>query len=744
MERSFGKMSENIITDVAQNRQWDAGGEKPDVWVNTVCGFCGSGCGIEVGLRQGQVVTLRGREDYPVNMGHLCIKGFYQWKALNSVERARNPMLRKDGRLVVVSWEEALAAIEKEIGETLLKAGPSSLGIYNTGQLTLEEYYVLGKLARGFIGTANIDASLRLCMSSASHALIRAFGADTAPGCYEDLDLADCILIFGSNPAEMFPQLWRRIRARQKKGAYLVVVDPRKTATARAANLHLPIKPGQNIPLLNSFLQVLFQKGLVDGNFVAEYTTGWEKLRDAVEEYTPEKVEDRVGIAANKIREAAVTFGEAPRATSIFMQGVFQSVGGADAANLIINLHLITGKIGRPGSSPLVLTGQANSMGCREAGGAASFVGMRNSLNPLHRGEVALAWGINEAILPQYTNNIFHMLEKIERGELQLLWNIASNPAVSLPNLAKVHQQLDKVFLIVQDIYYPMETAQFADVFLPAAGWGEKLGTFTNSERRVSLVEGFQAAPGEAKTDLEIFQLLAKRLGFGKSFGWSDSEKVFDEWKRLSANRPCDMGGISYNKLRSKGSIQWPCPDHNHGGTRRLFSDKKFFTGPNYSQLNEEDHNKLNKARIQPAKDILPLETPNEQYPFWLNTGRLLEHYHTRTKTKRVPELNRLISSAFFEINPLDAVRLAIRKGQWMKVVSPRGSIVLPAKVTDTAFPGQIFIPFHFGDLDPGEDRFNQAANRLTHEERDEHSSQPILKLSVCRLEEIDDPTFCN
>ena len=734
----LGSTSENNFFAAEWDVTSDRSETKPEQWINTICGFCGSGCGMQVGLKHGEVTAVRGRADYPVNFGRLCLKGFYQYKAMPSPQRATVPMVRKNGALVPVSWEEALEVCVTKMQQSISAGGPEAVGIYNTGQMTLEEYYAIGKLARGFIGTPNIDASLRLCMASASHALIRAFGADGTPGCYEDLDLADCILIFGCNTAEMFPEIWHRIRMRQKKGARLLVVDPRRTPTARAADLHLQIMPGQNVPLLKAFINVLFRKGLVDGSFVNSFTSGWEELRNSVKEVTPEYTAETVGIPAEKIREAAEIFGEASRATTIFMQGVFQSISATDAANLILNMHLLTGNIGKPGSSPLALTGQANSMGSREAGGAASFVGMRNPLNPVHRKEVAEAWDVDEKILPQKTNDVFSILDDIENGEVQVLWNIASNPAVSLPDLSRVHQLLEKVFLIVQDIYYPMETAKFADVILPAAGWGEKTGVFTNSERRVNLVEKFQQPPGEAKSDLEIIQLLASKLGYEESFCWSGPEEVFEEWKELSADRPCDMRGISYRRLKKSSGIQWPCPNADHPGTPRLYVEGKFNTASHYSQNYGDFNSGESRARMHAVDNSSISEMPNSQYPFWLNTGRLLEHYHTRTKTKRVPELNRLIPDAFVEISSMDALKLGIQADERVKLISPRGSIELPVKITDAVLPGQLFAPFHFGDLDPGEDHSLRAVNRLLHNQRDSISLQPMLKLSVCRVEKIE------
>lgn len=710
-----------------------------DAWVYTTCGYCGTGCGMYIGVKDGKAVAIKGNPRYPVNRGRLCVKGLYQWRVLAHPGRAAVPMIRRDGRLVPATWDEALDLVAGKFKEAMAEGGPEAVGLYTSGQLTLEEHYALGKFGRAVLGTPNLDSSTRLCMASAASGYVRAFGSDGPPGCFEDLDLAKCIILFGSNPAEMHPQVWERIHQNMRKnGAKLVVVDPRVTYPARLAHQHLQLRPGTNAALLNGLLSVLITEDLVDHDFIARSTRGFSRLALAVMPYHPEKVAEITGVPAGDIRETARMFARAPSATTVFVQGVNQSGGATDAVNLILNMHLVTGKIGRPGSSPFSLVGQSTSMSNREVGGSSSFVGFRNPLNPRHRQEVAELWGVDQSVLPTRTTDIMGMLRQVESGRLRVLWNVATNPAVSLPHQGFAREMLQRVFLVVQDAYYPTETARFADVFLPAAQWGEKTGTYTNAERRVNLARQAVDPPGEAKADLEIVVELARRLGAGSLFPWSRPEEVFEEWKRLSRGRPCDMSGITYERLEKRGGLQWPCPHPDHPGTPRLYQGGVFPTGREESQAYGPFNNDQGRALLWPAQYTPPPENPDAEYPFWLNTGRILEHYHSRTKTKRVPELNSLAPDAYAEIHPADAAAMGIQQGDWVKVTSRRGWVRVRARVTPVVAQGQVFIPFHFGDLDPGEENLQQAVNHLTGTWVDPESAQPLFKVSACRLEKAD------
>lgn len=734
---SIRKAVQSCLDSIAASGS--SAGVVPEQWVYSTCGYCATGCGLYIGVRQGQAVAVQGNVNYPVNRGRLCVKGLYQWKVLHHKDRATTPMVRKKGRLVPVSWEEALETLVNKLQELLRNWGPTSIGIYHTGQFLLEEYYALGKLAKGVLGTPNIDSNTRLCMAATVYGNILSFGTDGPPGCYQDLDKAQLIFICGANPAEMHPQLWQRmLRNRQKNGARLIVADPRTTLPAQMADVHLALRPGTNVPLLNAMAYVLLEKNLIDHTYIAEHTTGFPEFQEVVRRYPPERAAELTGVPAEKIIEAALMFGRSPSATTVFCQGVNQSMAATETVTLINSLHLITGKIGKPGSAPLSLTGQASSMSNREVGGSGFLPGFRNQSNPCHRQEVAAFWGVPVEKIPSHTNHIMKMLEMIQQGELKLLWTMGTNPAVSLPYQGFVRDMLDKVFLVVQDIYYPMETAAYADIFLPAAQWGEKTGTYTNGERRVNV--GYKAVdpPGQAKADFEIFLEVAKRLGAGHLFPWRNTEEAFEEWKRLSRGRPNDMSGMTYRRLEREGGLQWPCPAEGHPGTARLYTQGLFPTAREVAQAYGPFNDARGRARLWAVEYEPPPEVPDEEFPFWLNTGRMIEHFHTRTKTKRVPELDCLAREGFVEINPQDAQRLGIGDGQKVRVTTRRGWVEVKAVVRNTVAPGQLFMPFHFGDLDPQERQLKQAANHLTLNWVDPISKQPLFKIAACKIEKIE------
>lgn len=709
-----------------------------DEWVYSTCGYCSVGCGLYIGVKDGKAVAVEGNPASPVNRGKLCVKGLYEWKVLHHPERATSPMIRKNGKMEPVSWEEALSYLVSKIKNIIDDKGSEAIGLYHTGQLLLEEYYALGKLAKGVIGTPNIDSNTRICMASAVQGYIRSFGTDGPPGCYEDLDQAEVLFILGSNPAEMHPQLWQRIlHHRAEKGTKIIVADPRATLPAQIADLHLALRPGTNIALLNSMIHVLIREKLIDPEMIEAHTFGFSELKALVDDYPPERGEELTGVPAERILEAALLFGRSSSATTLYCQGVNQSMSATDTTTLINTLHLITGKIGKPGCTPFSLTGQSTSMSNREVGGSAYLPGFRNPANSQHRLEVSEVWKLDPEKIPYQTNDIMKMMALIGEGKLDFLWVIGTNPAVSLPDQGKVRDHLDRVFLVVQDVYYPIETARYADIFLPAAQWGEKTGTYTNLERRVNI--GYQAVepPGEGKADLTIFQEVGQRLGAGEAFSWNEPEEVFNEWKQLSKGRPNDMSGMTYQRLEKERGIRWPCPEINHPGTARLYTDGVFNTSAVIAQDYGDFNHFEGRAKLWAVPYQQPPEIPDSDYPFWLNTGSMIEHYHTRTKTKRIPELNIVAPEGFIEIHPEDAENLEIRDGEKVRVVSRRGWIEVSAHVKNTVSPGQVFVPFHFGDLDPHEAHLKQAANHLTLNWVDPLSKQPMLKVSACRVEKL-------
>lgn len=695
---------------------------KVERWIYSTCGYCASGCGLFIGVMDGEAVAVKGIDNYPVNNGAVsCIKGLYQWKALNHPDRLKTPLIRKNGSLTAASWDEALELIATKITASMEELGSDSIGFYGSGQLLLEESYALAKLAKGVIGTSNIDANLRLCMASGVQGYLQSFGSDGPPGCFEDLDVTSCTLIFGCNPAEMHPVIWKRILLnRRVNGAKLIVVDPRKTIPAEMADIHLQLRTGTNLALLNGLLHVIITQGLIDNNYVSKHTTGLAELEQVVASATPEVTAAITGIDKDLIIKAAKTLGNAKDFVTLYVQGVYQSHLGTESSAAINNLHLVTGNIGKPGAAPFSVTGQCTSMSHREVGGSSNLPGYRSHNNAIHRSEVESYWGVKPGTIPVKTQDIFAMLAQIEQGSMKVLWNVATNPAVSLPNLPYVRRQLAKAFLVVQDIF-PTETTEYADLVLPAAQWGEKTGTYTNAERRVNLGRQAVKPPGQAKTDLEIICLVAQMLGADKLFNWQNSEEVFHEWKGLSKGRLNDMAGITYERLVKMRGIQWPCPHEEHPGTARLYTDGQF------------PHQEGN-AELVGYHYAEPEEKPSEEYPFWLNTGRLTEHYHTRVKTKRIQELNHMSEEGFVEINPEDAKQLGIAHQELVRLVSPRGVVVIKAKVSQQVLPGHLFAPFHFGDDTKGT---NKAINHLPGFQLDKFSKQPKLKNSICRVEKL-------
>lgn len=724
----------NFAWKIEENKNLQSASEMAvDKWVYSTCGYCAAGCGLYIGVKDGKAIAIKGNSSYPVNRGTVsCIKGLYQWKTLHHEDRLTMPLIRKEGKLVPASWEEAISLVGAKMREAVAEKGPNGIGVYGSGQLLLEESYALGKLAKGVIGTTNVDSNLRLCMASAVEANIRNFGSDGPPGCFEDLDISDCIVIFGCNPAEMHPVIWKRIlKNKKQRNCKIIAVDPRKTLPAEVADIHLQLRSGTNVALLNSIMHQLIKEDFIDNEFIENYTTNFLELKKIVSDTTPEWAEEICQVPSDLIKSAAKLIGQSKTTTTIYVQGVLQSNQGTEASMAINNMHLITGKVGKPGSAPMSITGQATSMSHREVGGSSSLPGYRHHQNSEHRKEVADFWGIEADKLPTHTNNINEILKLIEASELKVLLNVATNPAVSLPNSHYVRKQLDKVFLIVQDIY-PNETLEYADVVLPAAQWGEKTGTYTNAERRVNLGKKAVKPPGDAKSDFDIVILLARELGAANLFPWKNTEDAFNEWKELSRGRPNDMTGMTYQRLEQQSGIQWPCPELNHSGTKRLYTDNKFNAGTAAEQSPRRQKEAVGKARIIASEYKESVLSTSEEYPFWLNTGRLMEHYHSRVKTKRIPELHLLSSENFVEINKQDAHKLGVETGDLVKVISPLGEIIIPAQVTGRLMRGQVFVPFHFGEK---HDNRLQGVNYITSSENDSISKQPLLKNSVCRIE---------
>lgn len=699
----------------------------PERWVSTTCGYCSVGCGMFIGVKDSRAVSVRGNPDHPVNAGKLCPKGLSEHYTLEASNRARYPLLRnKQGKLVRVGWDEALAVMAKEFRDVQDKYGRDTLGVVSTGQLVTEEFYALGKLVQLGLGTKHFDGNTTLCMASAVSGYKRSFGSDGPPGAYEDLAKADVIFLVGANIADNHPILCRYLEA--NPGMTLIVADPRVTKTAMMADIYLPLKPRSDIALLNGMIHVLIENGLIDREYIAAHTIGFDQLEKSVLKYTPDYVSQLTGLTSEQIYKAAMIYGRAAAPFIGWTMGVNHSTQGTETVNVINNLALITGQVGKPGASPFSITGQCNAMGTREAGFTSSLPGYRKFENAGDREELAALWGIDAERIPMARGWAYpDIIEGAVAKKIRALWVIATNPVVSFPNLGVLQQSLDGLdFLVVQDGFHPTPTTELADLVLPAAIWGEKEGTYTNSERRVSKVNRAVDPPGEARADFEIFLDLAKQIGCYEELfsGWTEPKNAFDEWKQVSAGRLCDYSGFTYELLESRRGVQWPYPaGATEVKTTRLYSDGHFPT--------EDGRARLLAVEWEPFP-----EQPNADFPFVLNTGRTVEHWHTRTKTEQVPILERLSPNAWLEMNPRDAQMLKLKPHDPVDVVSSRGRVRgVELRVTEIVAPGQVFMPFHYTEAN---------ANQVTQSAFDPISREPNYKQCAVRIEKGQaPPQYC-
>ncbi len=691
-----------------------------DHWVNSTCGYCSVGCGMQLGVKDGHVVSVRGNPDHSVNAGKLCPKGLAEHYAIEAEGRAKYPLLRKNGQLTPVSWDEALSTMIERIGAVQHKYGPEALGVISTGQLVTEEFYALGKLVQLGFGTRNYDGNTTLCMSTAVAGYKRSFGSDGPPGSYEDLEHADVILLIGANIAENHPILCMRLDANKDKT--VIVVDPRVTKTAMMADIYLPVQPRSDLALINAMLRIVIDEELYDKEFVATHTTGFDELRTSLEPYTLEFAAQITGLEPELIRKTALLYGRAKAAFIGWTMGVNHSTKGTETVNAINNLALLTRNIGRVGASPFSITGQCNAMGTREAGFASGIPGYRKFENSEDREDIARLWNVPVERIPTQRGLAYpDIIEGAVAGKIRALWILGTNPLVSFPNIDVLKHALGNLdFLVVQDGFHPTPTSELADLVLPASIWGEKEGTYTNSERRVSKVNSAVQPPGEARSDFDIFLALAERLGCKEELfpGWHGPRDAFDEWRRVSAGRFCDYSGMTYEQLEVCGGIQWPCPigptPTDPLAARRLYSDGIFQTDDG-------------RARLLPTQWAPFPEQPNFEFPLILNTGRTVEHWHTRTKTGGISILQRMSPRAWLEMNPRDAGHLNLHAHDRVEVISARGRVSkVELRITEIVAPGQVFLPFHFAESN---------ANQITQSAFDPISREPNFKQCAVRVE---------
>lgn len=689
-----------------------------DEWVATTCGYCSVGCGMLLGTRNGRVVTVRGNPDHPVNRGWLCPKGLSEHHTIDAEGRATHPLVRRNGRLEQTSWDAALSEMARRFRQVQAEHGNGAVGVVSTGQLVTEEFYALGKLVQLGLGTSNYCGNTTLCMATAVAGYKASFGADGPPGAYEDFETAELIVLIGANIADNHPILCRRLTQRER--GTLVVIDPRVTKTAMLADVHLAVNPRSDLALINGLIHEVIRQGLVDRDYVDRHTTGFEELAESVRDETPERVSRITGIAPAVIRRLAETYARSRSAVVAWTMGVNHSTKGTETVIAINNLALITGQIGRPGAAPFSITGQCNAMGTREAGFTSSMPGYRAFDDTSARRELAAIWGVSEERLPTRRGLAYpDIIEAIGDGRIKALWIIGTNPSVSFPDHEAFRRAMERLdFLVVQDGFHPTPTTELADLILPAAIWGEKDGTYTNGERRVSRVRKGATPPGEARPDFDIVMDLARELGVaGELFeGWRGPQDAFEEWRQVSAGRPCDYSGLTWDAIESHGGLQWPSGAGDSDPTRvkRLYEDGRFETADG-------------RARLLPTSWEPFPDQPDERFPLVLNTGRTVEHWHTRTKTGKVPILERLSPEAWVEINVNDAKDLGLGRRDRVDVISRRGRIRnVQVRITEAISPGQIFVPFHYVEAN---------ANVLTQAAFDPVSREPNYKQAAVRVE---------
>jgi anaerobic selenocysteine-containing dehydrogenase len=694
----------------------------------TLCPYCGVGCGLLVEVRDGVVARVKGDPAHPANFGDLCAKAVHLPPVLRTDDRLLHPMVRarRDGQLARVPWELALRHTADRFREILERDGPGAVAFYASGQLTTEEYYVAGKLARGFLGTNNFDTNSRLCMASAAAGYARSLGSDGPPAAYADLELADCFFLIGTNTADCHPIVFKRIRKRKLSApddVTVIVADPRWTETADLADLHLPLRPGSDIALLNAMLHVLWREGLLDARFIDEHTSGWNELCAVIESYPPERGAALTGLSREIIVGAALRFGRARAALSLWSMGVNQSHAGTDKNAAILNLHLATGQLGRPGAGPFSLTGQPNAMGGRETGGLSHLLpGYRLVADPAARDVIERHWGLAPgSISPAPGRSALEIFEGLAAGEVRAVWILCTNPAASMPDLDLVEKALRQAELVVvQDAYHPTETTRFADVLLPAAQWPEKDGVMTNSERRLTYLPQLVAPPGEALPDAEIVVRFAHEMGWKEAFPSVSAAEIFDEFAALTAGTTCDYSGVSHERLRREGPLQWPVPSPSSPGTPRLYTDHRFPTADG-------------RARFVAVEHAEPVEPPDAAFPVTLTTGRARDHWHTLTRTGKSPALAVRTPEPILEVNLHDARRAGIQDGDFVEITSRRGKALAQCRVSAAVREGTCFLPFHWGR----QTGFYKSANNLTLAARDPLSKQPELKACAVRLRRV-------
>lgn len=727
-------------------------------WVKGVCRYCGAGCGVYTGVSKGRVVAVQGDKDN-WNKGFLCLKGNFLPAILYADDRAKHPLLKKGDKFVRISWKEAMDLMADKFADSIKQNGPHSVAFYGSGQAYTEESYFMNKFFKGGLGTNNIDGNPRLCMASAAVGYVSTFGKDEPMGAYDDINYADCFFIIGSNMAEAHPVIFRFVNERRKKGkdVKIIMVDPRKTLSARIADLHMSFVPGTDLAILHAMAHVIIKENLhskdyLDNHIVfktikddkAEKVTFDEYVK-FLDEYSPEAAEKISGCPKEDIIKAARWFAQSKATMSFWCMGLNQRTRGVWANNLVHNLHLLTGQLCRPGATSFSLTGQPNACGGVRDTGLLSHLLPYGRLvaNDGHREEMEQFWGIPKGrIQPKPGPTAVDIFRSFNKGEIKAMWIACTNPGQSLPNLAPYRKGMESkdTFLVVSEAYHPTRTTELADLVLPAALWVEKEGTYGQSERRYQFVEKAIEPVAEARPDLavmmefgqKLFKALGREAEAKRLFNFKNSEDIWNEIRQCSKGTAYDFMGMTRQRLKKAHGILWPCPTEDHPGTVRRYTAKygdplvkKF--DPQASDVSfygaKVDGNKAT-VWLRPYKG--PAEPPDAEYPFILTTGRQIEHWHTGTMTLKVPELKRSAPDAYAELNPRDAAKLSIKSRDKVKITSRRGTITLEARVVDVPREGLVFVPMHYPD---------RLINLLTTDAYDAMSKQPEFKICAVKLE---------
>ena len=691
--------------------------KKPDKWVFSTCGYCGVGCGLYIGVKDGKAVYTKGNPKHGVNIGTLCPKGLSEHQMINADNRILEPLIREDGSHKAATWEEAYRKVSNEFKRISREHGSKAIGVISTGQLLTEEFYTLGKFVQLGLQTNNYDGNTTLCMASAVMGYKQSLGSDGPVGCYEDFEHADVITLIGANIADNHPILKLHI-AKNKKKPKIIVIDPRRSKTSQMADMYVPIKARTDLALINGLCYIILEQGWENQEYISKHCNGFGTLKKHLQDYPPQEVANITGIDVKELYEIARSIAGAGAALTAWTMGVNQSYMGTDTVSAINNLHLITGQIGRPGAAPFSITGQCNAMGTRETGFTSSLPGYRNFGDEAAAKEYAELVKIPQAWIPTERGYKYaEIIDAIERGEIKALWVVATNPLVSFVNQEKLRSALAKLeLLVVQDAFYS-DTAEIADVVFAAGTWGEKEGVYTNSERRCNRANKAVEPAGNAKSD---FDIIVEFSGYFQNIkenlfpNWKKPEDAFNEWKRVSKGQLCDYSGITYKMLEEKGGVQWPCNEQFPEGSSRLYTDEIAF------------RTKDGKANLLPLEWV-PLQEPlSAQFPVILNTGRTVEQWHTRTKTKSIDILNDLAPEAWVDLNPADAARLQVKSGDRIALSSPRGRVEeVVVRVTQTVAPGNVFVPFHFNE---------QLINTLTSSTFCPKSGEPNYKQTAIQL----------